>query len=110
MTKQQTVLLIPIVPVMAICLSCRLSLAGTSPVEALQNGILNHFNNTTAVGKAFEGTFQNAKWSSFATPRGTVIVQFDGTVTYRKLLGAVTLDIGQVRTHYVQLPTALLFS
>ena len=92
MTKHQTVLLIPIVPVMAICLSCRSSLAGTSAVEALQNGILNHFNNTTTVGKAFEGTFQNVKWSSLATPRGTVIVQLDATVTYGKLLGTVTLD------------------
>ena len=47
--------------------------------------------NTTTVGKAFEGTFQDAKWSSFDTPKGETVVQFDGTVQFG-LLGKMTAD------------------
>ncbi len=49
-------------------------------VEVVRNGVLTGYNSTT-VGKAFEGTFQNAKWSSFETPKGATVVQFDGTVS-----------------------------
>ncbi len=49
-------------------------------VELVKNGVLEGHNSTT-VGKAFEGTFQNAKWSSFETPKGATVVQFDGTAT-----------------------------
>jgi hypothetical protein len=53
---------------------------GGPEVEIVRNGVLALYDSTT-VGKAFEGTFQNAKWSSFETPKGAVVVQFDGTVT-----------------------------
>jgi hypothetical protein len=49
-------------------------------VEVVRSGVLGRYDSTT-VGKAFEGTFQNAKWSSFETPKGATVVQFDGTVT-----------------------------
>ena len=50
-----------------------------SAVRLVRNGVLSDFNSTT-VGKAFEGTFQNAKWSSFVTAKGQKVVQFDGFV------------------------------
>ena len=46
----------------------------------VKNGVLADFNTTT-VGKALEGTFQNPKWTSFQTAKGATVVQFDGTVT-----------------------------
>lgn len=48
-------------------------------IEAVKNGTLAGYNSTT-VGRAFEGTFQNSKWTSFVSPKGQLIVQFDGTV------------------------------
>lgn len=66
----------------AACCSCGSEMAaalGTSAVETVRGGVLTNYDSTT-VGKAFEGTFQNAKWSSFDTPKGQTIVQFDGTV------------------------------
>jgi hypothetical protein len=56
-------------------------------IKIVRNGVLADHNSTT-VGKAFEGTFQNAKWSSFETPKGEVVVQFDGTVMPDVLEGA----------------------
>lgn len=41
--------------------------------------MLARFDSTT-VGKALEGTFQNPRWSSFQTAKGVTVVQFDGTV------------------------------
>jgi len=49
-----------------------------SVIETVRGGVFNDYNTTT-VGKAFEGTFQDAKWSSFETPKGETVVQFDGT-------------------------------
>ena len=57
-------------------------------VEIVRNGVLTGFDSTT-VGKAFEGTFQNATWSSFETPKGATVVQFDGTVN-RAVLNDLT--------------------
>jgi hypothetical protein len=36
----------------------------SSAVDIVKNGILAGYDSTT-VGKAFEGTFQNSKWTSF---------------------------------------------
>lgn len=55
-----------------------------SPVDIVRGGVLDKYNTTT-VGKAFEGTFQNAKWTSFETPKGEVVVQFDGSVKSDKV-------------------------
>ena len=53
-------------------------------VTTVRNGVLNDYNTTT-VGKAFEGTFQNAKWSSFVADKGVTVVQFDGTIVFNVL-------------------------
>jgi hypothetical protein len=45
----------------------------------VKGGVLTAYNSTT-VGKAFGGTFQNAKWTSFETPKGVVIVEVNGTI------------------------------
>lgn len=50
-----------------------------SEIETVRNGVLVN-ENTTTVGKAFEGTFQNSKWTTFDTPKGKTVVQFNGTV------------------------------
>lgn len=56
-------------------------------VEVVRNGVLAGYDSTT-VGKAFEGTFQNAKWSSFETPKGATVVEFDGTILYKVVTDA----------------------
>jgi hypothetical protein len=62
--------------------------AHASPeLELVRNGVFEE-HNTTTVGKAFEGTFQDAKWSTFETPKGAIVVQFDGTVTAEVLKAA----------------------
>lgn len=53
-------------------------------ISVVKNGVLADYNTTT-VGKAFEGTFQNQKWTSFVSPKGVTVVQFDGTITALKL-------------------------
>jgi hypothetical protein len=53
--------------------------ATDSDVNIVRNGVLKA-HNTTTVGKAFEGTFQNAKWTSFETPKGATVVEFNGKV------------------------------
>jgi hypothetical protein len=47
----------------------------------VRNGVLDKYNTTT-VGKAFEGTFQDARWTSFVSPKGVTVVQFDGTILW----------------------------
>ena len=47
-------------------------------IELVRSGVLAD-HNTTTVGKALEGTFQNSKWTTFETPKGATIVQFDAT-------------------------------
>jgi hypothetical protein len=58
---------------------------GDSAVDTVRNGVLGHYNTTT-VGKAFEGTFQDPKWKSFVSAKGTTIVEFNGTVKPKTLL------------------------
>jgi hypothetical protein len=48
-------------------------------IETVRNGTLTGYNSTI-VGKALEGTFQNPKWISFETPMGATLVEFDGTI------------------------------
>jgi hypothetical protein len=49
-------------------------------IAVVKNGVLTD-HNTTTVGNAFEGTFQNPKWTSFETPKKEVVVEFNGTIT-----------------------------
>lgn len=53
-------------------------------IDVVRNGILTGYDSTT-VGKAFEGTFQNAKWTSFETPKGATMVEFNGEVNIKAL-------------------------
>jgi len=78
-TKRAFVLLLVLLA--ATCLSCG---SEHSAVETVRGGVLTDYNTTT-VGKAFEGTFQNAKWSALETEKGAIVVQFDGTVLYSKI-------------------------
>jgi hypothetical protein len=57
----------------------------SSVIAVVKNGVLSNYNTTT-VGKAFEGTFQNPQWKSFVSPKGTTIVEFNGTVKPKLLL------------------------
>jgi hypothetical protein len=63
-------------------ISC--GLTKTADVDIVRNGVLADYSTTT-VGKAFEGTFQNAKWTSLETPKGQRIVQFDGTILWNTM-------------------------
>jgi hypothetical protein len=56
-----------------------------SAVNTVRNGVLKDYNTAT-VGKAFEGTFQDAKWRSFETPKGQTIVEFKGTMKLPELM------------------------
>jgi hypothetical protein len=49
-------------------------------ISTVKNGVLADFNTTT-VGKAFDGTFQDGKWTSFRTQKGVSVVQFTGIIT-----------------------------
>src|ERR1700722_15297181 len=62
------------------CAGC----ASKAPINLVRNGVLPEFNTTT-VGKAFEGTFQKPKWTTFGTSKGTAIVEFTGTVIFSTL-------------------------
>jgi len=57
---------------------------GGPEIELVRHGVLPEFNTTT-VGKAFEGTFQNPKWTTFVSPKGVSVVEFDGTVSVKSL-------------------------
>jgi len=56
----------------------------SSVISIVRNGVLKDYNMAT-VGRAFEGTFQNARWSSFETQKGVTVVQFDGTIPFDRL-------------------------
>jgi len=79
---------IAIAIVCCICSGCQSSTTASassgfttsSAVKTVCDGVLPEPFNTTTVGKAFGGTFQNGKWSSFETPKGETVVQFDGTI------------------------------
>jgi hypothetical protein len=71
-----------LVLVAASAVSCRFL---KSDVDTVRNGVLADYNTTT-VGKAFEGTFQNAKWRSFETAKGETVVEFQGTMKLPQLV------------------------
>jgi hypothetical protein len=50
------------------------------PINIVEDGMLPGYNATT-VGKAFDGTFQNPKWTSFVSAKGATVVEFNGTIT-----------------------------
>jgi hypothetical protein len=62
-----------------VCAGCGSSPLTSSPIGVVKNGVLTGYESTT-VGKAFEGTFQNAKWTTFETPKGATVVEFNGTL------------------------------
>jgi len=80
----------------AACLLGMLALAGCqalhSDIDVVRDGVLADYNTTT-VGKAFEGTFQTAKWTSFVTPKGATVVEFNGTIRADVLLKHEFLSI-----------------
>jgi hypothetical protein len=57
-----------------------------SDVDFVRNGVLPAYTSKT-VGKAFEGTFQNPKWTSFTSAKGVHIVQFNGSIPAKALAG-----------------------
>ena len=56
----------------------------SSAIGQVKNGVLAEYNTTT-VGKAFEGTFRDSRWTQFETQKGAVIVEFNGTITFDAL-------------------------
>jgi hypothetical protein len=54
-----------------------------SVIDIVRNGYLK-YNQTTTIGNALAGTFQNAEWKSFTTEKGVTIVEFDGTLPLSK--------------------------
>jgi hypothetical protein len=54
-----------------------------SVIDLVRNGYLES-NKTTTIGKALAGTFQNGAWKSFATDKGTTVVEFDGSIPFSK--------------------------
>jgi hypothetical protein len=79
----------------ALTLALVLALTGCSslssavdPVSTVTHGMLAPPLNTTTVGKAFEGTFKQPAWKSFATPKGTTVVEFNGSVSIAALHSA----------------------
>lgn len=59
-----------------------LVLAGCKQDDAtmLQESTMDEYPSLT-IGKAFDGTFTDAKWQAFKTEKGRRIVQFDGKVS-----------------------------
>jgi hypothetical protein len=49
-----------------------------SAINKVRNGYLK-YNQTTTIGQALAGTFQNGEWKSFTTKKGATIVEFDGS-------------------------------
>lgn len=49
-----------------------------SAINKVRNGYLK-YNQTTTIGQALAGTFQNGEWKSFTTEKEATIVEFDGS-------------------------------
>jgi zinc-ribbon domain len=62
-----------------------------SDIDVVKNGVLADYNTTT-VGKAFEGTFQNATWRSLKTSKGVTVVEFKGTMKLPELVAKFGLS------------------
>jgi hypothetical protein len=72
-------------------------------LNTVRDGVLNGFNTTT-VGKAFDATFPDGKWTSLVSPKGVSVVEFSGTVTADALdaggfLGYLNRDTRQLWAH-----------
>ena len=71
--------------------------AETTAINVVKNGILKidkgggtfKTYDSTTVGKAFDGTFQDSKWTSFETDKGATVVEFNGSIKQ-----AVLRDVG----------------
>jgi hypothetical protein len=63
---------------------CGVTSGLNSPIDMVKTGMLPGYNATT-VGKAFEGTFQNAQWTSFVSSKGATVVQLNGTIKNREI-------------------------
>jgi len=85
MAWRQKVLFVLLLLGSAFAMSCVLL---KSDIDKVRDGVLAD-HNTTTVGKAFEGTFQKGKWSSFVSSKGEKVVQFDGTTSYGELNDAL---------------------
>jgi hypothetical protein len=85
--KLKTGLLFLALSLLLFCGACRSTLAAVeraasntmNPIDLVKHGILPGYTSTT-VGKAFEGTFQDSKWTVFESAKGATVVQFDGTI------------------------------
>lgn len=51
---------------------------GDKYIATVKNGVLLEPYNTTTIGKAFEATFSNPKWSTFESAKGQRVVEFEG--------------------------------
>jgi hypothetical protein len=59
----------------------------SSPVSVVRDGVLDSPNSAT-VGRAFEATFRNTKWTSFEGDKKETVVEFTGNTTVDALLKA----------------------
>lgn len=50
------------------------------------------YNKTISIGQALDHKFQNGTWKSFTSDKGATIVEFDGTIPFKKISG-MTLDL-----------------
>jgi hypothetical protein len=86
-------------------------LASTSPleeVEMVKDGVLAAYNSTT-IGKAFDATFKDPKWTSFISPKGATVVQFNGVVRPKPAsVWQITEFRGGVMDGQVTIPPGLL--
>ncbi len=54
--------------------------AAPDSIDTVRNGVLPGYNITT-IGRALEGTFQDSQWTSYVSPKGVTVVQFDGSIS-----------------------------
>jgi hypothetical protein len=72
-----------------------------SDIDVVKDGVLAG-HNTTTVGKALEGTFQDPKWKSFETPKQAVVVEFNGTSVFEALHKAGFMPSSEIVDHLRQ--------
>ena len=62
-------------------------------IESVRNAVLPSYTSTT-IGKAFEGTFDNAIWSESQTPKSQLVVEFSGTILQTRLASQLRSEHG----------------
>lgn len=67
--------LIPLILLLLVLAGCK-----QNDATMLQESTMDDYPSLT-IGKAFNGTFTDAKWDAFKTDKGRRIVQFDGMVS-----------------------------